>query len=1399
MLELRLDALAALLAVCHVDGLMHCLPRRQHLLEDLGEPVPALPGIRVGHLVLKNPDKEGTQLSMLTQIFPGGSLPASVAYRVATSGDTVLIQPVWSDIDLPIDTARLAGRRAAWTGSANKIRKTQPNKVEEFGCQDLRWAADCFEALARINHELEHDMEDIGAKEPMEFVPAWPFISATHWVEDNQSGRAAFSLFGPVVPRSHLANFAFVRDGRGRLRAHEVPLADARLWRIGYAVTDALGMGDDLERFQALEQDGEAVDINTAQYVLSRLLGRLRGEGHPSTPGLQHPVCRHLTGATHRAVQLLRSFPTSRDAVDEVQFLLAVEAETAAMRLQANGHSDTARPGILTSMLAELAPAVFSRLTAKQLGALPECGVVDGFHGPERRVVTAWRLIDRRLGKLESGLVRGIPDQARSAWTALRRSVRVAAVSAWARALVFEISLAGDATTSTDVNVPFEWELEDAVLAIDSADVNIGALFRDALAPKGRLGHVANVTPLGWLALLTTQLNLYGTDASRAVLPEDYAERTRSAMTSLARQLARACPDDELAYEKWPFGAYSHIETVLDEHSFESGLTLLADVQSALGYRVRTCKSHIWGLQPQSKSFTDESGRQWAHSRGLIEQVGRDRHVEIDEADAGQRVWTQTTNRDGKLIGVSVLGETFARTAGTQGKRSLLDGEGLPSTEASETEIELHSAVAPRESIERHAHTQAHDASSGATTKDELSPEQPLQPTGADGGKDRLDRIPPAEPTASHEKFFKRLREVQEREWRTRRTAKSAGHVRFAVFQFRIDDSYYHPIVDAGFPDSIDHAFCNEVDIDSTCGTALAEMASERAGIAPTPPTTSSAQRARASLSKEALENQWDRSELVPSWNEHRRRRLIDEAIRACHEFGVDVLVLPEYSVRQDTIEWLRDRLTQLPNAKLSIVAGTYRLHGTPRDLHFTKSFENIFGTADRQKVFATTGNSMEKSAYLTLLQSIQNDVPGAVGVFSRRKKFHSMAMGEFINPSGEDWAPLASLEGLVSATEKARAAAGSPPLDVRGVTSMAQQIRPVERMAELICSELFASTHPVNHETIRSEYRALRQRFGYDPGETKYDSGVVKNDPVFSDISKLTAALRLDGRPDRRTILVVPACTTRSADYWIYGQSALLAAGLTTVFCAAVLTDAKTGLKGGGSCVIAKSSWSTAREAPGHLLAATPYSGWSRGIYYNRSEDVLTRKEQAVVIVDIDPIYMNEGKPRPQALPMPVQLVAHLPVVEMLDETRLVEAYTPENGGFIPVSTSPRSPAKAMKIQEAKAVANAFQQVSAFLNKVDPASLVDSRSVLPNGSELFDEAKAMADFFSEPSGWSSRLECWSRNWREMPFYGPPPTLIDWLPVDLSPIEGRLPTVFVPPWGTDFGGKASSLFDHDET
>lgn len=1384
MLGLRLDALAALVAVCHVDGLIHCLKRRLHLLGDLGVPLPALPGIPLSHLVLKNPDgADETHLNSISHIFIKNRLPADTDYRVATREICESVAADWTELPVLSEKTGLAGRKSIWESVAKKIRTTQPTKVALFSHKELYWAANCFEGLARINYDLGKEVDGSGKVETMEFVPAWPYISASDWAEDNPTADPTFSLFGPVVPRTHLAKFAFARDGKGRLRAHEVPLADARLWRIGYAVTDALGMIDELERFQALEQQGQSLNINTAQYVLSRLLGRLRGEGQPAAPGLPHPERPHLTGSTNRAVLLLRSFPTTGNCAEEVQFLLSVEAETVAMRLQSDGYNDCTQSGVLAAMLGKLAPAVFSRLNARQLDALPELASTESVYGPERRVVMAWRLLDKRLGLLESILL-GVPPASKYAWSALRRSVRIAALSAWVRALVFEMHLAGDASPAQEVEAPIEWEIDDPVLVVENEGPNIGTLFRDALTPKGRLANTAKITPLGWLALFNSQLNLFGASDAKTMIPAQNAESLRASMTVLAQQLGRACPDSELDEDMWPFNAHSCMETIFDESSLESALTLLTDIQNILGYRVSNCKSHTWGLSPQAKWFTDESGRQWPLSRGLIDQVGRDRHVEIDEADAAKRVWTQTTTRDGKLIGVSVLGETFARTAGLQGGGSvfpLAPPAGVPKLVDTS---ELNAGRGPDDATETHSPTEDQapkiDSPEDALTTDDdtdtsESHKEEAQSASNTNNGEKAEDIGTASvsPQDTPEESFKKFRNLQGQEWRERRREKNPGHVRFAIFQFRVDDSYYHPIVDAGFPRAIDEVLCNQMDIDSVCSTALASMADARKKQEAAPSSFSFAQQVKASLCKDGLENQWERSELVPSWNEHRRRRLIEAAIKSCHDFDVDVLVLPEYSVRPDTVEWLRDRLTTLPEAKLSVVAGTYRLHGTPRDLHFTQQFDKIFGEADEQRVFDLNGKSTEKSAFITLLQPIP-DVQGAVGVFSRRKKFHSMAMNEFINPSGEDWAPLASLEGYVSAIEKARKLVGATPLDVRQVVSIAKKIRPVDRMAELICSELFASTHPVNHETIRSEYKSLRQRFGHR----------TTGEPVLSDIQKLTNALKLDDRVDRRSILIVPACTTRSADYWIYGQSGLLAAGLTTVFCAAVLGSVKTGLSGGGSCIIAKSSWSAIREEPGHLLSATPYSGWSRGIYYNRPEDALTKKEQAIVIADIDPIYMNEGKPRPQALPVPVQLVAHLPVVEMVDLQKLKGAYSSQNGGFPSMKSSDADTLKkATGIMALEEVAGSFAKINKHLNDVTSTALVDPNRTLIGQEKLINEAGKMANFFSEPSGWTARLECWNRNWRAMPFFGYPPTLIDWLPVDLSPTDNKLPSILVPPWG----------------
>jgi len=119
---------------------------------------------------------------------------------------------------------------------------------------------------------------------------------------------------------------------------------------------------------------------------------------------------------------------------------------------------------------------------------------------------------------------------------------------------------------------------------------------------------------------------------------------------------------------------------------------------------------------------------------------------------------------------------------------------------------------------------------------------------------------------------------------------------------------------------------------------------------------------------------------------------------------------------------------------------------------------------------------------------------------------------------------------------------------------------------------------------------------------------------------------------------------TTRAVDYAVLGQAGFLAAGLTTVFCNAVGNVGR-----GQSCFIGHDGWDKEGPEDDQLSGAGPYHGPQPGIFrpWHRDRGWLGAKEQALVIADVDPFYASEGKPRPQMLPTPLELVGHLPIVE--------------------------------------------------------------------------------------------------------------------------------------------------------
>jgi hypothetical protein len=221
-----------------------------------------------------------------------------------------------------------------------------------------------------------------------------------------------------------------------------------------------------------------------------------------------------------------------------------------------------------------------------------------------------------------------------------------------------------------------------------------------------------------------------------------------------------------------------------------------------------------------------------------------------------------------------------------------------------------------------------------------------------------------------------------------------------------------------------------------------------------------------------------------------------------------------------------------------------------------------------------------------------------------------------------------------------------------------------------------------------------------------------------------------------------------------------LLSAGVTTVFC----TGSGHGLSG-GSCIIGRKSWHHKMgESAGMHDHVTPYGGWSRGIYYNRPEDALGADEQAMVIADIDPLYMLEGKPRPQVLPVPLQLVAHLPILETVDIKALIEHTSKWTGTDL----------KACSVPVILPHLTARHKV---------AKLADA---LGEKKELaISEASALGLLFAggkKDDVFARRLEHWKRYHRDAPSVMPSPAIVDWIWVDQTPVDGPVADIFIPPF-----------------
>lgn len=1405
------EALSTLLAVCHISNLLSCLSRRHALLGNkaLGQVLPTLPGISSEYLILTKVEHVGDNHDQSTYsklrciqhltVMNGGAPAANPPMPKLASKDGVTnLLLSWNPVHLPVaPTAnRLLVQEAQWPASAQLLYVRPPAAPEKITFRHLKWASDAFEALALLNASSENLVTDDAsamAQASYEFVPAWPYLVFSSLPESDNtedSSNLSVCLIGSAIPRELLGNFAFARDGKGQIKPYEVPLSDAWLWRIGFAVTDALGLATELDRYRQLAPVTSQPEFDAADHILNAMLRRLRGEHAPTAQLPRHPVAKHLPATIYRALRLLHEFPSSGDAVSEVSYALAVEAETRAMEIRLKVEIDITRRGEAVAFLERVATNVFIRLPAKWIRALPRT-IVSIDDSQYRRSFVAWELLGQRLAELNANRSSEGAATSERGWRALHAGVKIAAIVAWVRSLVFELETEGRTPRVLNAVPPVAWGLDDCVLMTGDSSKNLAEMFTGATSGEENLASLSSITPIGWLVLLAQRLNLYIESDPKIFLPVEQLARLQESVTNLARMLGSENAPTGQDAAHWPFEALSdHEEGIASNANYDLAVRTLQDIDKAVGFSVTLVEADAWGIRPRSRYFLDHRGKPWNLSKVLVEQLPRDKHIEGRTLGRTfTRIWSETRNADGDLVGVSALGLNFATLVGLANVESHAEIFHGLSAPLERDRLAKSNAISPPPNV------------GDSTSIQEIAPPPKPDPRSLERTGDSSASAAAIPSPLSGRGTFDSWEKRQREEWSSIRKAKSPNHVRFALLQFRVDETYVHPLVDVGFPDPLEEYLTGKNVKALRAGRD--EIIAIAAGTGDTFPdgnldddrltgktvSYTPAQLARAAASKRGTEYLWQQSDLLPSWNEHRRRQMLIKAVSACDSFGVEVLVLPEYSVRPDTIAWLKTHLER-EDSKVSVIAGTYRLHGTYKDLHFSQSFNEIFGLVDHEAVFSGSSEySAEKSAFITLLHPVDMlDGRKVVTALSRRKKYQSIAMGEVINPPGSTWEPLLEIVSLIQHLDDVFAKSGTPPVDSKQAVTLARRLYAAERVAELICSELFATTNPVNSKAILNEYITLRGRFGNSVDDS-HDS-LSKDIVAFANrISQLAVEM------DRRTIIVVPAYTTRSADYWIYGQAALLAAGLTTVFCAAVMTEKS--VKGGGSCFIGKSSWSNDKAIPGIISPTTPYSGWSRGIYYNKPSDALGKFEQAMVIADLDPIYMNEGKPRPQTLPSPISLVAHLPIIETVDSDRLRAAYkgteTPRQPekctGGLPSGTA--SNPLFLDIFENSALEKVVAAVARRMQLSHRNELMSPTDRSSTSTETTLElATGLNGFFADKSSWQARLDCWSKNWRELPFYGIPPSLLDWLHVDLTPTKS-LPEILVPPWGS--GGISDRL------
>ncbi|MGJ7606275.1 CHC2 zinc finger domain-containing protein [Variovorax sp. LT1R20] len=1153
-------------------------------------------------------------------------------------------------------------------------------------------------------------------------------------------------LLADRVKRDQLGVTAWYHDRDDRVQTVTVPFAGAELWRVGWAVADVLGVAADMagetgERDEQLDErkaPGDATDSTEVTealakqeleaYVLRQQLRKLQGRylssaQIDSTSKAEARMPRTVT----RALARLQEFPARQGLDAQVRHLLEVEAESRAMAMRLeHGSGDDMR-----HVLHRVFPEALNKLPLWVLQGLPLKSLVEQTAPlrPELGLMLAlYQSLYLATGAAPNS--NAPPLRMALALSAIGTGLRGSVAALWGHA-----QASGAARMPERLNLPPGWSMADMERLDPQGDYN--AMRKRLL--DGDWTALCKASPWHWMLALIGLLD--------AGLPQAFdlldLLSVYEALAQWQTAPSAGVREEEGAEEQntiWPFDALPTFTLQRCDEVMVALPKALCALDVLRGMRVVNVQGPKFGRHPHTDEFTDASGESWQMSTPQFTSLFANTLPQLPFGRRKLTPWSETrSGTDDELLAVHTLDHKLGRWFSPADQTPSVP-QVVPRPHGLPDNASFHGAIAFEEG----------DAPSATPLHADVG-----EPVKRDQAAEGYVRSAPAAPAVSGAVPIEHLEEWQSNSWSKRfgvgRTTddvdlNARGHLRVALFQWRVDDSYSHPIAEVGLG-----------------GIPLDPMAKKELEV-----HLDGDLKAVHEAAKRNAEFHWHNDLKVISWPEHRRRVLLGQALRACRELKVELLVLPEVSVRPDTVEWLKGELLHHPG--LAVLAGTYRL------------FEAASNHTEHLK---------EKLTLLWQPEKIEADAFGLQGdarvmQFQRDKKYRAVAAHELFRPGSEPLAPLYREELILDALRSTWTGARTFEQIKEMMRALVHGPQKLRYCVELICSELFLLTSPANRRPLLQDLAKVLRQFGVD--------ATLAAKLVELDINALGELLTVtQGNRERRSVLLVPACTSRSNDYWHAGQASVLASGTATVFCNA----ASKGLSVGGSCFIGCDSvHKLPKEHAGIVRLLTPYHGWHHGILQPSCQGALSETDQALVVVDLDPVHLVSGKPRPQLLPEPVSMVAYLPIVEVLHKEGNARALTASLRDQLKDKKGSQTLARLLSTKAFAALREPMSFRGALAKLLEAKR--DRRLKADLGSPELD---AFARFFSDPEAVRQRIMVCLQDQHQQPAplakadgLDLAPAWLDFLVADLTwkqPEEERpkdeqasdkQPAIRVPPW-----------------